>query len=405
MMQKIYLMTVLLAFSLSSCTVGRFFLYNFANINDYKKFQNKDIPNDTEAIHYFAEAKQDSFLLPKLRKKDKRYDFVEGLDKTKTVAFLVMRNDTILYEHYDNGYEQYTPVNSFSMAKSYISTLIGIARDEGLIGSLEESIRTYLPYLPGTMQNVTIRNVLEMRSGVDYNESYVSPFSDAAVSYYGRNIQKQLENLEMRAEPDQYFAYKSINTQILGEIVEVVFEKPLNEIMTEKIWKPLGSEQAATWSVDKKNDGNFKAFCCLNAVARDFARLGLLFMNKGNWYGEQIVSEAWVEEATTFDRPKNNFNYTYQWWNESVTKTYSDTLEIPELHLTYEYQQDGETVNAVRWPTGAYSAEGHLGQYVYVSPKDRIVIVRLGKNYGKSSPGWPGYFKWIAEKNGVNRDF
>lgn len=404
-MHKIYLMTFFLAIGLSSCTMGRFFFYNFANINDYKKFQNKDIQNDRESIHYFAEAKQDSFVLPKLRKKDKRYDFAEGLDKTKTVAFLVMRNDTILYEHYDNGYEQYTPVNSFSMAKSYISTLIGIARDEGLIETLEESVRTYLPYLPEAFQKVSICNVLEMRSGVDYNESYVSPFSDAAVSYYGRNIQKQLENLEMRADPDEYFAYKSINTQILAEIVEEVYQKPLNEIVTEKLWKPLGSEQTATWSVDKKNEGNFKAFCCLNAVARDFARLGLLFMNEGNWYGEQIVSKEWVKEATTFDRPKSRFNYTYQWWNESVTKINSDTLEIPELHTTFEYERDGEMVEYVRWPTGAFSAEGHLGQYVYVNPMERIVIVRLGKNYGKSSPSWPGYFKWIAEKNGVNRGF
>ncbi|GAB5554337.1 MAG: serine hydrolase [Saprospiraceae bacterium] len=404
-MHKTYLLTIFLALSLSSCTVGRFFFYNFANINDYKKFQNEDIPNDSENVHYFAEAKQDSFLLPKLRKKDKRYDFAEGLDKTKTVAFLVMRNDTILYEHYDNGYEQYTPVNSFSMAKSYVSTLIGIARDEGLIETLEESVRTYLPYLPEEFQKVSIRNTLEMRTGVDYNESYVSPFSDAAVSYYGRNIQKQLENLEMRSEPDKSFNYRSINTQILAEIVEEVYQQPLNEIVTEKLWKPLGSEQAATWSVDKKKDGNFKAFCCLNAVARDFARLGLLFMNEGNWYGEQIVSKEWVKEATTFDRPKNRFNYTYQWWNKSITKVNSDTLQIPEMHMTFEYEQDGKMVEYVRWPTGAFAAEGHLGQYVYVSPKDRIVIVRLGKNYGNPSPGWSGYFKWIAERNGVNRDF
>ena len=316
-----------------------------------------------------------------------------------------MRNDTILYEHYDNGYEQYTPVNSFSMAKSYISTLIGIAKDEGLIKDLDASVRDYLNYLPEDFQRVTIRNTLEMRTGVDYNESYVSPFSDAAVSYYGRNLQKQMENLEMRSEPDEQFAYRSINTQILAEIVEEVYQQPLNQIVTEKLWKPLGSEQAATWSVDKKNDGNFKAFCCLNAVARDFARLGLLFMNEGNWYGEQIVSKEWVKEATTFDRPKNRFNYTYQWWNESVTKINSDTLNIPELHTTFEYERDGEMVEYVRWPTGAFSAEGHLGQYVYVNPMERIVIVRLGKNYGKPSPGWSGYFKWIAEKNGVNRDF
>lgn len=397
------LLSLLLCLSLSSCTVGRYVFYNFANIDDYKKFQNKPIDHDPQAIRYFAEAKQDSVVLPSIQRKDKKYKWEEGLKKTKTVAFLIMRNDTIIYEHYDNGYEPYTPVNSFSMAKSYVSTLLGMARNEGLIKSLDEPVTSYLPDLPDALQEVTLRHLLNMRSGIDFNESYVSPFSDAAVYYYGRNIEKQFDKLELAYEPDTRFAYRSINTQLLAEVVEAVYNRPLNELMVEKLWQPLGAEQPASWSVDKKNGGTFKAFCCLNAVARDFARLGLLFMNEGNWYGEQLISKEWVEEVTTFEEPMNGFDYKYQWWHHSTARTYTDSLEIPAMHEFFEYTREGETRQAVRWPNGTYSAEGHLGQYVYVNPAESIVIVRLGEKYGKTSPGWRLYFDWLARQNGVHR--
>lgn len=404
MKRSSFLLACLFLFSLNSCTVGRYVFYNFANIDDYKKFQNKSISNDPQKVHFFAEAKGDSVVLPKINRKDKKYAWEEGLKKTKTVAFLIMRNDTILYEHYDNGYEQDTPVNSFSMAKSYVSTLLGMARDEGLIESLNEPVTNYLPDLPEALEQVSLLDLLNMRSGIDFNESYVSPFSDAAVYYYGRNIEKQFDKLELAYEPDTRFAYRSVNTQLLAEVVEAVYDRPLNELMQEKIWQPLGAERPASWSVDKKNGGTFKAFCCLNAVARDFARLGVLFLNEGNWYGEQLISKDWVEEVTTFKEPLNEFDYKYQWWHHSTARTYTDSLAIPPMHEFYEYTREGETKQAVRWPNGTYSAEGHLGQYIYVNPKERVVIVRLGKNYGKTSPGWRLYFDWLAGMNGVNRE-
>ncbi|MEO0340413.1 MAG: serine hydrolase, partial [Bacteroidota bacterium] len=403
---KTLLFTLSLSLLLSSCTVGRFFLWNFANIDDYEKFQNRPVDNDEASIHQFAIADLDTFALPSLRKKKKKYKWEEGLDKTRTVAFLVMRNDTILYEYYTNGYEQYTPVNSFSMAKSYISTLIGIAKDEDLIKDLDAPVTDYLPNLPSDLKKVTLRNLLEMRTGLDYNESYASPFSDAAVYYYGRKLEKQYQKLKLASEPDSYFQYRSVNTQLLAEVVEEVYQKPLNEILQEKIWKPLGSEQAASWSVDNKKDQTFKAFCCLNAVARDFARLGLLFMNEGSWYGDQIVSKEWVKEATTFSEPRNYFRYTYQWWQHPVYRNYSDTLDLPSVYERFEStNKAGETIERVRYPGDSYSARGHLGQYIYVNPTERIVIVRLGKNYGKPSPGWRNYMDWIARENGVNRSY
>ena len=141
-----------------------------------------------------------------------------------------------------------------------------------------------------------------------------------------------------------------------------------------------------------------KAFCCLNATARDFAKFGLLFLNEGDWQGKQIVSKEWVKQATTYDRPKNNFIYTYQWWtNRSYDSLGSPGFDLSQMHDTISYQ--GQSY--YRYPDEDFMADGHLGQYIYVNPEQRIVIVRLGTKSGKIEPGWSQYMQWIARKNGI----
>ena len=404
-MRAPYFLLLLIFLFFHSCTLGRFVFWNFANIDDYEKFQNRPIANDPEQIFEFPIAESDTFRLPNLRLKKKKYEFLEGLKKSKTVAFLVLRNDSILYEHYDHGYEKDTPVNSFSVAKSYVSTLLGMARDEGKIESLEDPITAYVPELPESLQKVSLRNLLEMRSGIDFKESYFNPFGDAAAYYYGRNIKKQFPKLALERDPDGVFQYRSVNTQLLAEALENIYDAPLNEIMAEKIWIPLGSEQAASWSIDAKKQGTFKAFCCLNGVARDFARLGILFMNEGEWNGTQLISKEWVREATAFKEATNNYRYKYQWWGHTTLQTKSDSLFYPERYIEYSTQQkDGTDRTGIIFPLDTYSAEGFLGQYIYVNPKERVVIVRLGEKSSNPNPSWRRYFEWIAVRNGVNRN-
>lgn len=354
-MKKIYFYSILCcsALLLSSCKLGRFVYYNFANITDHKIFPYRTAHRDSIAFTFPVPEHQ---KIPKsITLGGKETNFEEYLVKNNTVAFLVIKNDSLVCEKYYNNYKQESVVASFSMAKSITSLLIGCALDDRLIRSVEEPVVSYIPELAGKgMDNMTIKNLLQMTSGVKFNESYINPFGDAATYYYGRNLRKAVYNRELAYKPGTHFSYSSGDTQMLGLVLErALKDKTITAYLEEKIWKPLGMEYDATWSLDRKKDGVEKTFCCVNARARDFAKIGRLLLNKGNWNGRQIVSPEWVELSTTPETLEGGVPYyKYQWWLE---------------------------------PNGNYTATGILGQYIYVSPKNNVIIVRLGENTGDAN--------------------
>ncbi|MBL7717466.1 MAG: serine hydrolase [Flavipsychrobacter sp.] len=354
-----------LALLFSSCHVGRFVIYNFAGINDHKKFPAGPVAKPAEPFVFHTGASPGAVQLPKSIKINKSdAGFEEMLDKTKTVAFLIIRNDSLLYEHYDNGYEQESIVASFSAAKSYVSALVGIAIQEGFIKSVNDPVTHYIPELDkAKFGNVTIEHLLDMRSGIYFNEGYFNPFGDVAKYYYGRNLKKYITRLKVKRNPGEEFEYISLNTQLLGMAVENATGKPLYQYLEEKLWLPMGMEYDASWSLDRKN-GTPKGFCCLNARARDFAKFGRLYLNMGKWNNRQLVPEAWVRRSMNYDSV-NDGAYSYQWW----------TIQ----------------------PGKSYSAIGILGQYIYVHPEKKMVIVRLGKK--ESAMPWPNLFEQLAERN------
>lgn len=351
----------------SSCRVGRFVVYNTANITDYKKFPSRTIQNGGEIFTFEKVPNKlpiDSLTVTKKEKKT-RQSFEDYLIDNGTVAFLVIRNDTILYEQYFNDYNQASIVNSFSMAKSVTSMLIGCAIDDGLIESTQQAITDYLPELKENgFDVITIEHLLDMSSGIKFNEGYVNPFGHVAGFYYGTNLRKQASNLKLEQTPGTT-NYRSCDTQFLGLILErVLKEKTISEYLEEKIWLPLGMEYPASWSLDRKKDGIEKTFCCLNARARDFAKLGRLYLNHGEWEGKQIVSKDWVLTSTQEDPSTNQDWYNNQWW----------------------LQDDG-----------AYEAQGILGQFISVHPQSNMIMVRLGKRYGKTGR-WSKIFKLIESQ-------
>ena len=360
---------------LSSCHVGRFFIYNFADIRDYKKFPKQIIKKQDQPFLFSAQAPGDSVRLPKhISTKRKSYDFENFLRKSKSVAFLVIRNDSLLYQYYGQGYTGSSIVPSFSMAKSFVSMLLGIAIDEGAIKDVHEPITKYLPELTNAgMDKVTIEDLLNMRSGIRFNEGYLNPFGDVAKYYYGQNLKKYIRQLGVGSSPDEKFQYKSVNSQLLCMIVERAVHKPLGEYMEEKVWRYIGAEYDASWSVDSKRDNEIKGFCCFNARARDFAKIGRLYLNNGNWNGRQIVSEKWVKRSTDANNKNGGF-YSYQWWH------------------TLDHDAKG-----TRTISGDFFADGLLGQFIYVYPQKNIVIVRLGKKEGVHI--WPTLMKEIARAN------
>jgi CubicO group peptidase (beta-lactamase class C family) len=338
--------------SLNSCKVGRFIAFNFADINDHKKFPARTIKyGDTQ----FQFVKALNGKAPKsINLKDKNYPFDDFLEKNNTVAFLIIKNDTIQYEQYWAGYNQASVVPSFSMAKSVLSILIGCAIDDKLIQSVSEPVTNYIPELKENgFDKVTIEHVLQMTSGLKFNESYINPFGHAATYYYGRNLRKSIRKMKLKTEPGKNFDYVSGNSQILGLVLERALKnKTISTYLQEKIWKPLEMEYDASWSLDKKKNGLEKTFCCLNARARDFAKIGRLYLNNGKWNKRQIVSADWVERSTQVDTSRGSSrNYQYQWW---------------------KLQKED------------FMAEGILGQYIYVRPDKNLIIVRLGKNGGKA---------------------
>ena len=397
-MKRNTVLLLLLFALLASCHVGRFFIYNFADVRDYKKFPSKPLKASPSNFHFVTVTPGHSLALPAvMRYHRKQISFEEMLVKSGSKAFLVIRNDTTLYEWYAKGENETIIVPSFSMAKSFISALIGIAIGEGKIKSTSEPITNYLTFLDkNTFGKITLQHLLDMRSGIAYNESYINPFGDVAKYYYGRNIRKYVKHLKIKTEPDNDFDYISLNTQLLGLILEQATGKTMTDYLQEKIWTPLGMEYDASWSIDSKKHGTEKAFCCINARARDFARFGRLYLQRGNWNGVQVVPEQWVSESVDFARFRNHYWYSNQWWHTRNFYKPEDSVKVSPPWKLCDFGWKGKPEIWLTKPTGDFYAEGHLGQFIYVSPEKHLIFVRLGSE--KYPVDWAFLFKNIARK-------
>lgn len=271
----------------------------------------------------------------------------------KTTALLVIKNDSLSYEQYFDGYDKDRVSNSFSMAKSFTALLIGKALKEGLIKNLDEPIGNYLSdFKQAPYDAITIKHLLSMSSGLDFKESYGSLFGWPAKAYYGSDVNATVYNAPKMNEPGKVFEYKGGDTQLLGMILsEVIKPKKVSDYAGE-LWQKLGAESDAFWSLDHEN-GMEKVSCCYYATARDFARFGKLMLQYGNWNGEQVIDSNYVKQSiqiapTLTKEGKPNTQYGYQWW----------LLKHKNLDVIY--------------------ARGIKGQYVFCIPALNTIIVRLG---------------------------
>jgi CubicO group peptidase (beta-lactamase class C family) len=315
-----------------------------------------------------------------------KYYLDSSLRGTQTAAFLVIRNDSIIYENYFNGFGENDILPSNSMAKSFTGTLVRIANNEGKIKSLFEPMTNYIPELlkkDSNFKKVTIQHLLDMRSGFDFNEGSYDLDDDAIRYGLRRNLKKYLLRIKI-AEPPGRFRYQSVNTQFLGWIVERATGKSLSAYLEEKIWKPLGAEQNATWNVDSKKRKMELASAGLNAIPRDFAKLGQLYLNKGQWQGRQIIDDEWVNTIASIDTIIKYGGYKNQWWSRNVYRSFYDSVEAVKFGNEVPFfnsirkMQDGYRVY---YRPNAFSAIGFLNQYLYVNPKKKIVIVRIGRRW------------------------
>jgi CubicO group peptidase (beta-lactamase class C family) len=379
MMKNTFLLAAILLF-LTACVPLRSIKYLIPDLGDSAKFENVTIQKSVTPFHF------------KYNLQDRVYDSLKnrldtGLIGTKTNVFLVIKNDSIIYQYLSEGNTLAVRQPSFSMAKSFVGTLIGISLDRDEIKSTDELVINYLPELAKNdehFKRLTIQHVLDMRSGFDFKERSFSPFSQITRSYYGANLKKIVGKLKFKNEPGKVFEYQSINTQVLAFILEKATGKGIKELMQERLWKPLGAESDALWSLD--NDKNIKAFCCINATALDFAKIGRLYLNGGNWEGKQLVSKKWVDITNSPDS-LTKLRYKNQFWATRDFKFFKDSISAVSslgkegLKYPVERNTDGRYFYAKK--VYDYKAQGMFGQSVYVNPQNKVIIVRLGDRQKK----------------------
>jgi len=319
-----------------------------ANINDHAEFENNVIATGTvQAIPNHSNY-NNATLSP---------EFNKQLEALGAASFLVVKDDQVIFENYFSGYNNRSKTNSFSMAKTVTTLLIGIAIEEGYIRDLDQEIVDFLPEFKDDPmgKTATIRQLSLMNSGYEWDENYYTPFSPTVELYYGSDVENFVLNGSFSAEPGSFWEYSSASTQLLGIFLLRALQKPaaamtLSEYLSEKIWKPMGMNDDALWHTD--NQGMELTYCCLNTNARNYAKLGLLMLNKGRWNGQQLVPEHFIEQMI---KPEGTSYYGLSTW-------LSDT-QSPAF----------------------YAFSGHLGQYIINVPEHNMVVVRLGERAQSSS--------------------
>jgi len=363
--------------------IGRYVFWNVSDIEDYKRFPYHDVRNEPPAFHFDMDLQEDSVrsLLNPLEYKyggdtQKLGNLEQFLEAAGTTAFIVIKDDAILYEGYFNGYARDSINTSFSVAKSFASTLIGIAIDEGHIESVDDPIINYLPQLKGRdMDSVTIRHLLMMSSGFEYPEKDLPaeidlPWAADVATYYSLDLRKTALTVVPEEGPGRHFRYNNYHPLLLGMILENTTQKSVAAYLEEKIWKPRGMEYPASWSIDSEESGFAKMESGINARAIDFAKMGRLFLRKGDWDGKRIISERWVEESTTRDTTVSPDYYSLPGWWISFFESGKGYYK----YMWWGYARDDDRYD--------FFADGHLGQYIYVRPDAGLIIIRNGKTRG-----------------------
>ncbi len=366
---------------LVSCA-GRFhkmIMAGLPGLHDHEKFPVRVLePADlsdfqfAEAGSELADIDMEAFITAYNRQEEEIERSISGgydsfdafLEDVESVAFLIIRADTILYERYFDGYSRDSELSSFSLTKSLLSILIGCAIDDGYIGGIEEAVVDYIPELDRNgFAEVTIKHLLQMTSGVNMAEVYYNPFWGPIDLYHSDNLREAILKMEVKGTPGTLHNYNSGDSQLLGLILDrALGDKNITAYMQEKLWGPLGMQYSGSWVVDNKEDGLEKTFCCLSARPVDFARFGRLYLHGGNWEGRQLVSEKWVNESLKIDDTEgSDSGYQYHWY-------------VAEDH---------------------FSAYGYAGQIVFVDPDRELIIVRMGND--RSGMIWPVLLSTLSD--------
>ncbi|MDG2368614.1 MAG: serine hydrolase [Flavobacteriaceae bacterium] len=325
-----------------------------ADITDYKYFQNTEIAKSSA---------------PQKWPIHKSYNKIPQTEKLKnlheelgTVAFLIIKNDSIWHEKYFSGYNKDSHSNSFSMAKSIVSATMGKAIEKGFFKSTNDKVGDYISgYNNGFSSELTIGDLSSMSSGMNWNESYTNIFGVTARSYITSELNELIKSREIVEPPGKSFKYYSSNTQLLSMTIEKATNRNISDLVKEWFIDPLGFENNIFWQIDGKKNNSIKAYCCFNSNARDFARFGKLYKDFGKWNGTQILDSTFIAKSIK-PRFEESSEYGYGFWLGEINKN------------------------------RFFAMRGILGQYVIVVPEKNTIIVRLGERNNEKDNNRPKDF-------------
>ncbi|MEO9211468.1 MAG: serine hydrolase [Ginsengibacter sp.] len=315
------------------------------------------------------------------------------LSDSYTAAFLIIRNDSIIYEKYFDDFDKKSLLPSFSVSKSFVGTLVGIAVQEEKI-SVNDPITKFIPELKkkdSNFEKISIQQLLDMRSGIQFFEGSYDLKDESIKLAFKKNIEKQIQKLKIEKPAGGDFNYQSINTLLLAIALERATGKSISQYLSEKIWVPVGMEFDATWTVDSKKHLQEIAYAGINATARDYAKLGQLYLMKGFINNHSILSKDWVQTTTSADTMQKYDGYKNQFWGVSRYIIFRDSLQAVQYKLEkkssnpirFYINSKKEKAFFITYSSPEFYAQGILGEFVYVHPSKNLIIVRLG-HYWKS---------------------
>ena len=332
---------------------------NTAFLSDYEYFDNRVIDPSPFAQPW---AKHNNYNTIK------ETDELADINKEReTKAFLVIKNDSILYEKYFDGYSESSKSNSFSMAKSIVVTLLGKAIMEGKIKGFDQPVSDFFDeYKAGFGAELTVGNLASMSSGMEWSEKYYSIINITTKSYFTDDLRSLILNQKIINKPGQKFRYSSGDTQLLGMVIEKATNTNLSDYLKNNFTIPMGFENEALWQLDSEESGIEKAYCCFASNAKDFARFGKLYKNNGKWNNEILLDSTFINKAINPVYEDSPY-YGYGWWL-----------------YTFEDKK-------------VFTMNGHRGQFVIVFPEEDIIIVRLGDKNKEGDNDDGDLYKYISE--------
>lgn len=344
---------IAIAMACNSCAIVRGTAYNKPSVGDRNLFA---------SYHYDAMAE------PHLLERDISDPLQmspEFMKNTHTLAYIVVRDGALISESYAEGFGPESETDLFSISKSIVSLLLGIAIGEGKVGGIYDKVGDYLPDIDPRLGEIKLADLLDMCSGID------NTFWLKTRHYYGFNLRRSASGARVASRKAGRFAYSDCSTQLLSMVIEAATEQPITEYFRVKLWEPLGMEYSGSWSYDSKKHKNARAFCGLNMTARDVVKIGLLCLDEGRYNRMQIVPARWIGLTTQLRH------------------------DGPTVIDGYYYNNHWRVVSSDR-----YFAKGLFGQYLYIDRSNNTVIVRLGTKEGGVK--WIEYFAGMATAEPAN---